>query len=182
MTRYVCLLRGINVGGNTMVSMADLRALLSKLGFADVQTILQSGNVILGAPSKSTSALEAQLEAAVEKALKRRIDVHVRTADEWRKAIEANPFVAEAKKDPARVMMTCYKAPLDPAKVKAVQAAITGRERLHAAGRHLFMTYPDGMGNSKAAVLVGKALGPGTARNWNTVLKLAALVIPPSTR
>jgi uncharacterized protein (DUF1697 family) len=99
----------------------------------------------------------------------------VRTADEWRKLIDANPFTVEAKNDPSRLVVTCYKSALDPAKVKAAQAAITGRERLRADGRHLYMTFPDGQGNSKAAIVVGRMLGPGTARNWNTVLKLAAL-------
>src|SRR5215831_14221606 len=175
MPRYICLLRGINLGGYKKVAMADLRALLTKMGLEDVQTVLQSGNAVFSARSKSPAALESQLEAEFEKALKLTVDFHLRTADEWRKLIDANPFTAEAMKDPARLMLTCYKAPLDPAKVKAVQAAITGRERMRPDGRHLYMTFPDGFGNSKAAVLVGKAFGAGTARNWNTVLKLAAL-------
>jgi|SRR5215471_12929652 len=175
MLRYIGLLRGINVGGNKMVSMADLRALLSKMGFEDVQTLLQSGSVVFGATKKSPGALERELEDALEKTLKMKVDFHVRTADEWREVIDSNPFTAEAKKDPARLVVTCYKSPLDPAKVKAAQAAITGPEKLRADGRHLYMTFPDGQGNSKAAIVVGKMLGPGTARNWNTVLKLAAL-------
>ncbi len=178
MTRYIALLRGINVGGNKMVAMADLRALLTKMGLADVQTLLQSGNAVFGAPAKSASALETELEAALEKAMKLKVDFHVRTAGEWREMIDANPFTAEAKNDPARLMVTCYKSPLDPAKVKALLAVMAGRERLRVDGRHLYMTFPDGFGNSKAAVLVGKTLGAGTARNWNTVLKLAAIVDP----
>jgi uncharacterized protein (DUF1697 family) len=174
MTRYIALLRGINVGGNKKVAMADLRTLLTKMGFEDVQTLLQSGNVVFNGQKKSSAALERDLEAALEKALKMNVDFHVRTADEWRQVIDANPFSAEAKKDPARMVVICYKSPLDPAKVKAAQAAITGREKLRADGRHLYMTFPDGQGNSKAAIVVGKMLGTGTARNWNTVLKLAA--------
>ncbi len=158
-----------------MVPMAELRALLTKMGLSDVQTLLQTGNVVFASSSKSPAALEKQLEAELEKRLKMKVDFHVRTPDEWQHVIEANPFHAEAKKDPARLVVTCYKAPLDPAKVKAVQAAITGRERLHADGRHLYMTFPDGQGNSRAAVIVGRMLGPGTARNWNTVLKLATI-------
>jgi uncharacterized protein (DUF1697 family) len=174
-TRYIFLLRGINVGGNNMVAMADLRALLSKMGFADVKTLLQSGNVVFSGAKKSPAALERELEAALDKTLKLKIDCHVRTGDEWRHLIEGNPFPSEAKKDPARLVVTCYKSPLDPAKVKAAQAAITGPEKLRAEGRHLYMTFPDGQGNSKAAIIVGRMLGNGTARNWNTVLKLAAL-------
>jgi len=174
MTRYIALLRGINVGGNNMVRMTDLRTLLSKMGFEDVQTLLQSGNVVFTGPKKSPAALERELEEALEKGMKVKVDVHVRTADEWRTVIDANPFAADAKKDPARFVVTCYKSPLDPAKVKAARAAITGREKLRVDGRHLYMTFPDGQGNSKAAIVVGRMLGMGTARNWNTVLKLAA--------
>src|SRR5215471_7775792 len=134
MTRYIALLRGINVGGNNMVAMGDLRALLTKMGFEDVQTLLQSGNVVFNATKKTPAALERELAAALDKGLKVNVDFHVRTADEWRKVIDANPFTGEAKKDPAHLLVICYKSPLDPAKVKAAQAAIAGRERLHADG------------------------------------------------
>jgi uncharacterized protein (DUF1697 family) len=180
MTRYICLLRGVNVGGNKMVAMADLRALLSKIGFGDVRTVLQSGNAVFSGPAKSAAALERTLEAEFEKRLKLTSQIHVRTADEWRAVIDANPFPAEAKKDPSRLLLTCFKSPLEPASVKALRDAIAGPEILHADGRHLYMYFPDGQGNSKAAPLVEKKLAArGTARNWNTVLKLAALVGQP---
>jgi len=182
MTRYIALLRGVNLGGYNRVAMADLRALVSKIGYDDVKTLLQSGNVVFSSPKKSPAALERELEAALEKALNLKIDFHVRTADEWQKVIDGNPFTAEAKSDPSRLVLTCYKSALDPATVKAAQAAITGREKLRADGRHLYMTYPDGQGNSKAAIVVGRMLGPGTARNWNTVLKLATLSANRSIR
>ena len=178
MTRYIALLRGVNLGGHNMVAMADLRTLLSKMGFGNVQTLLQSGNAVFSGPPKSTGTLERELEAALAKRLKLTIDFHVRTAGEWRQVIDANPFIAEAKKDPSRLVVTCYKSALDPVQVKAAQAAISGPERLRHDGRHLYMTFPNGQGNSKAAIVVGKMLGSGTARNWNTVLKLAALVGP----
>jgi uncharacterized protein (DUF1697 family) len=170
------LLRGVNVGGNKMVSMTDLRAVMENMGFTDVRTLLQSGNVVFSGPSKAPPALESQIEKEVKKRLDLSVDIHVRTPREWRAVIEANPFPAEARKDPAHLLLTCYKSPLDASSVKAAQQAITGPERLHASGRHLYMTFPDGMGNSKAAVVVGKTLGAGTARNWNTVLKLAAML------
>ena len=180
---YIGLLRGINVGGNNMVAMADLRALVTKLGFSDVTTLLQSGNVVFRGSPKATAALERQLEAALEKRLGLSVEFHVRTADEWAGVIEANPFRAEAKADPGHVLVSCFKAPLDKANVKALQAAITGPEILHANGRHLYMVFPDGMGNSKAARIVDAKLGArGTGRNWNTVLKLGALAQGPAAQ
>jgi uncharacterized protein (DUF1697 family) len=173
---YIALLRGINVGGNKMVSMAELKAALTALGFSDVSTLLQSGNVVFSGKAAKSAALEATLERDIAKRLGVTCDFHVRTADEWSAMIAANPFPAEAKADPSHLLVTFFKAPLDAARVKALQAAITGPERLRADGRHLYMTFPDGIGNSKATVIAGKMLGPGTARNWNTVLKLAARV------
>jgi uncharacterized protein (DUF1697 family) len=176
MTTYIGLLRGINVGGNQMVAMADLREMVTKLGFSDVKTLLQSGNVVFRGARQATAKLERQLEAALEKRLGLNVEIHIRTADEWTTVIGANPFGAEAKKDPGHLLVTCFKAPLDTANVKALQAAITGPEILHADGRHLYMVFPDGVGNSKANRIIDKKLAArGTARNWNTVLKLAAL-------
>jgi uncharacterized protein (DUF1697 family) len=178
MTTYIALLRGINLAGNQMVAMADLRAMIAKLGFSDVTTLLQSGNVVFRAKAKAPAKVEAQLEAAFEKRLGFHVEFHVRSADEWNDVITANPFGAEAKKDPGHLLVSCFKAPLDKANVKALQAAIAalpGPEILHADGRHMYMFFPDGVGNSKAGRLIDKKLAArGTARNWNTVLKLAA--------
>jgi uncharacterized protein (DUF1697 family) len=178
MTTYVALLRGINVGGNNMVAMADLRALLTRLGLQDVKTVLQSGNVVFRARTQPTAKLEAQLERELAKGLGVTCDIHVRTADEWQAMVKANPYAAEARRDPGHMHVTCFKTPLDKAKVKMVQGEITGREVLTADGRHLYTVFPDGMGTSKATPLVARRLPGGTARNWNTVLKLATLVSP----
>jgi len=176
MTSYVALLRGINVGGNKMVAMAELREMLTKLGFTDVKTLLQSGNAVFRGPARPSATLERQLEAAMPKHFGLSCDFHVRTAAELQTAIDANPLKAEAKKDPARMLVSFYKGPLDKAAVTAAQAAIDGPEIVRADGRHLYMYYPNGQGNSKAGAVVGKILKVnGTARNWNTVLKLAAL-------
>ena len=177
MITYVGLLRGINVGGNKKVAMADLREMIAALGFSDVKTLLQSGNVVFRCPAKAPAKLEAQLEAALEKRLNMKVEFHVRTADEWKAIVKANPFAAEAAKDPGHLLVSCFKAPLDKANVKALQAAIAGPETLKADGRQLYMMFPEGIGNSKALPLIDRKLAAkGTARNWNTVQKLLALI------
>ena len=176
MTTFVTLLRGINVGGNKMIAMAALRDLVAQLGFSDVRTLLQSGNVVFRGPATAAAHLELQLETAIERTLGLEVEVHVRTAAEWRAIVAANPFVAEARTDPGHVLVTCFKQPLQKTRVDALRAAISGRETLHADRRQLYMVFPDGMGPSKAAVLAGRMLPGGTARNWNTVLKLDAAV------
>jgi uncharacterized protein (DUF1697 family) len=178
-TSYVALLRGVNVGGNKMVAMAELREMLTALGFQDAKTLLQSGNAVFRGPAKPPAKIEQQLEAAMTKHFGMSCDYHVRTAAELQAAIDANPLKAEAKKDPGRLLVSFFKAPLDKAKVKEAQAAITGPEIVRCDGRHLYMYYPDGQGQSKAGIVVGKILKVnGTARNWNTVLKLAAMLAP----
>ena len=181
MTTYIGLLRGVNLAGNKMVAMADLREMVAALGFTDVQTLLQSGNLIFRGAATAPQTVERQLEAALEKRLGMNVEFHIRTAAEWHEIVAANPFPAAAKKDPAHLLVSCFKAPLDPANVKALEAAITGPETLRAIGRHLYMVFPDGVGNSKAGRLAdAKLKARGTARNWNTVTKLAALAATPT--
>jgi uncharacterized protein (DUF1697 family) len=97
---------------------------------------------------------------------------------EWQdELIAANPFPVEARSDPSHLVAMCLKTGPDVAAVKALQAAIKGPELVRAGRRHIYITYPAGIGRSRlTATVIEKALGTaGTARNWNTVLKLAML-------
>ena len=175
MHAYIALLRGINVGGNKLVAMADLRALVARLGFADVRTLLQSGNLVFRGDHRTTTRLERMLEAETERRLGLETSYFVRTAREWEAVIAGNPFHAEAVRDPARLAVMVLKDVPAARDVAALRAAITGREVLRAAGRHLYVVYPDGMGRSRLThTLIEKLLGTrATARNWNTIRKLA---------
>jgi uncharacterized protein (DUF1697 family) len=175
----IALLRGVNVGGNRKVAMADLRAAVTEMGFTDVQSLLQSGNLVFRASGRAGAAtLERTLEQGVEERLGVRTDFHVRTVAEWEAAIAANPFPAEARRDPGHLLVLFMKGAPAPKAVQALQAAITGPERVRAEGRQAYLVYPDGAGRSRVtnAVLDKHLGGRGTARNWNTVLKLAELV------
>lgn len=176
MAVQIALLRAVNVAGNSMISMARLRAAMENLGF-EAQTLLQSGNVVLADTKLSGDALEKLLEAETAKWLGLTTDFFVRSAKEWDALIRANPFKKEAKDDPGHLVMMALKEAPKPANVKALEAAIKGRERVAAKGRQLYITYPDGIGRSKLTIgVIEKALGTrGTGRNWNTVTKLAAL-------
>jgi uncharacterized protein (DUF1697 family) len=175
MTTCIALLRGINVGGNRLVAMADLRALLTRLGYANAQSLLQSGNLVFQAPAKKTADLERALEAATAAHLALETAFLVRTADEWKKVVSRNPFHKEAEHEPARLVVSFLKDAPAAAAVNALQEAIVGRETLRVDGRHAYIVYPDGVGRSRLTNLViEKKLGTrATARNWNTVLKLA---------
>jgi uncharacterized protein (DUF1697 family) len=175
--RHVALLRAVNLPGHNKVGMADLKALLVELGFTDAQTLLQSGNLVFSGGSKTTAALEQMLERAAARQLGVETDFFVRTAKEWQTIIDANPFPREARDDPSHLLAVITKGDVSPANVTALQKAIVGREIVRAKGRCAYIVYPDGIGRSKVTgAFIDKKLGtPGTARNWNTVLKLAAL-------
>jgi uncharacterized protein (DUF1697 family) len=101
----------------------------------------------------------------------------VRSAAEWLDIIKRNPFPAEAKQDPAHLLVLCLKTAPGSKAFTALQAAITGPERVLGHGRQAYFYYPAGVGRSKLTVsMIDKALGAGTARNWNTVMKLATLM------
>ncbi len=178
MTPYVALLRGINVGGHAKVAMSDLRDLLSGLGFVNPRTLLQSGNLVFEADGKTALELERSLEQEAARRLELRTDFLVRSAAEWAGVVDGNPFPDEAERDPGHLVVMFFKSAPDPAAVDALQAAITGREAIRAEGTHAYITYPDGIGRSRlTGTLVESRLGTrGTARNWNTVLKVAALL------
>src|SRR5215470_15077464 len=178
MSTHIALLRGINVGGKSMVAMARLREMVAELGFADARTLLQSGNVVYTAKGETPAVLEQRLEADAERRFGRRIDFFVRSAKDWRQIIANNPFPAEAKRDPGHLVVMCLKDAPAAASAKALTAAIKGRETFRAAGRNAYIVYPDGIGRSKLTnALIEKTLETrGTARNWNTVLKLAGLI------
>lgn len=174
----VALLRGINVGGNNKIPMSDLRSFMESLGFDNVKTLLQSGNVVFESSRRKGVELERFLESETRKHFHLEIDYVVRTSDEWKKIIDSNPFRKEAKSDPGHLLVLFLKGAPELGAVKALQSAIVGREVIRAVGTQLFAVYPDGIGKSKLTnALMDRKLGVrGTGRNWNTVLKIAELL------
>lgn len=176
MTTYVALLRAVNVVGHNVVAMDDLKRLAANAGFDEPRTLLQSGNLLFRGGKKSAASLERLLEAAALKKFGKPIDIHVRTADEWSAIVARNPFPDEAKRDPGHLLVMTLKEAPGAASEKRLTAAIVGREYLRVLGREAFLVYPDGVGRSKlTTALIERTLGGrGTARNWNTVLKIEA--------
>jgi uncharacterized protein (DUF1697 family) len=177
MATQIALLRAVNVGGASSLPMARLRALLTQMGFADPRTLLQSGNAVFESRDLAGTELEARLEAELEKAFGRRIAVRARSAQDWAEVVARNPFPDEASSDPAKLLVMFLQEPPSAATVDALQAAIKGPERVRAHGRQAYIVFPDGVGRSKLTpAVLEKRLGAGsTGRNWNTVLKLAAM-------
>jgi uncharacterized protein (DUF1697 family) len=180
MRTYIALLRGINIGGHNKVAMADLRTLVSKLGFVDVQSLLQSGNLVFRGGARSTAQIERLLEAELTKRFALEVVFFVRTAEEWGTLVARNPLREEAERDPSHFVAALFKEAPSAAKVKELTAAITGPEVVRAKGREAYIVYPEDIGHSRlTTALIERKLGTRvTARNWNTVLKLQALTRP----
>jgi uncharacterized protein (DUF1697 family) len=177
MSLFLALIRGINVGGHKMIGMADLRDLLTKLGFTEARSLLQSGNLIFQAQKKTAAQLENLLEKETEKRLGMEVSFFVRTPAEWESLVAQNPFRKEAERDPGHLIVLFLKNAPDAGNVDALRAAISGREVIEANGKHAYVVYPDGVGRSRLTnTLIEKKLDTrATGRNWNTVLKLGAL-------
>src|SRR5262245_18396091 len=178
MVIHIALLRGINVAGHAVVAMSDLRDLVASLGFTRIQLLLQSGNLIFDGGRKSPATLERLLEAETSKRLNKSIDCFVRSADDWPTIIDRNPFPSEAKRDPGHLVITFLKQAPPAKALKMLQAAIRGPEIVRLAGKELYVVYPAGIGRSKLTnALIEKTLGTrATARNWNTILKIASAI------
>lgn len=179
-TTYIALFRAVNLGPHNKVAMADLRELLADLGLEEPRTLLQTGNLVFRKEASKPAELERLLETEAKARLGLATDVFVRTPEEWREVIEANPFPDEAENEPGRLLVFALRKAPGRAAVKALQGAIRGREEVRAQGRHAYVTYPDGSGRSRLTLsVIEKHLGTrGTGRNWNTVRKLQALAEP----
>jgi uncharacterized protein (DUF1697 family) len=173
---FLALLRAVNVA-NTQLRMADLREVLVGLGFTNVRSLLQSGNLVFTAAATGDTELERRLEAMLEKELGVRTDLFVRSPEEWGSIIEDNPFPDEAVRDPAHLVVVFLKDRPSEGAIQSLQDALQGPERIHPAGREVYVVYPNGIGRSKlTGGLIERKLGTrGTARNWNTVQKMSAL-------
>jgi uncharacterized protein (DUF1697 family) len=169
----IALLRGINLGPNRRVAMADLRRLLADAGHEDVRTHLQSGNVLLTSDAPPEK-LQRDLRKQIDEALGIDVEVVVRSRAELADAIERNPFAREAADQPKRLQVSFCDAEPDPAIAAKLEEAAAGGERVAVSGREIYAWHPDGIQRSVLAKqLADRRLGvTTTARNWNTVTKL----------
>jgi uncharacterized protein (DUF1697 family) len=166
MTAFVALLRAVNVGGTGKLPMTELTAICEAAGFAKVRTYIASGNVVF-----ESKASEAAVKAALEKRLKayagKEVGVAVRTAAEIKAVIENNPFPKAA---PNRTLAIFLDAP--PAADALDHAKNVADEEMRLGAREIYVHYGEGMGQSRLKI---PAAAAGTARNMNTIAKLAEM-------
>jgi uncharacterized protein (DUF1697 family) len=170
-TRYVALLRGINVGRHNRIGMADLRTLIGGLGYADVRTHLASGNALFTS-SEPESTVRHRLAAAVLERTGFDIACVVRTAEELARAAAANPF---AGREPSRLFVT-FLTEL-PAAVKTIDPREYEPDLFDVSGRDIYLYLPNGPLDTRLDLkrFETRFGTPATTRNWNTVIRLAEL-------
>lgn len=177
-TMYAALLRGINVGGNKKVPMAELRALLTELGHGSVRTYLNSGNAVFSSDSHDPDALAADLERAIEKHFGFRVACMVRTGAYLKAVVDACPFPAD-ELEGKQLHATFFSGPADPERFAGIDIKAFLPDTFRLGDRVLYLYAPDGIGRSKLAEALAKpALLKGidaTARNWNTVKALVEM-------
>lgn len=166
MTRYVALLRAVNVGGTGKLPMADLRKMCTEIGFAHVETYIASGNVVFDSEAEG-ARVKADLEARLLSYSGKPVGVMLRTAEEMAAVLKANPF---PDVEPKFTYAIFLDSPPPPDALK--QAVGRGGEVMRLGKQEIFVHYGDGMGRSKLRIPAAKT---GTARNMNTVAKLVEM-------
>lgn len=177
MKRWAALLRGINLGKRTL-PMAELRRMLGELGFANARTLLASGNAVFEADEEDAGTLESRLEREFAARLGYRSDFLLRDGADIAAVLRDNPFPEVARERPSQLLVSFWRGPVPADLLQRIAAIYDGPERLAVVGRELYIDYPEGQGRSQLGPAMAKLKIPGvsTGRNWNTVVKLDAML------
>jgi uncharacterized protein (DUF1697 family) len=174
--RGVALVRGINVGKAKRVAMADLRRLMEGLGYRDVRTLLNSGNVVFTARGENSERLAARIEEAMFAKLGVAARVTVIAAADFETIVSRNPLVKVAS-DPARLLVGFLQTPADVARLKPLMREDWGPEAFALGTQAAYLWCPAGVLESRLPTAIGRILRDGTTtRNWATVTKIHALL------
>jgi uncharacterized protein (DUF1697 family) len=175
MKTYVAFFRGLNVGGNNILSMKDLVALLENIGSQNVKTYVQSGNAVFQSEEKNASLLSNKIRAAIKKGHGFEPQVLLLEPEDIEKAVGSNPF-PEAESEPKTLHVHFLASVPKNPDFDALESIKSDRERFALKDGVFYLHAPDGIGRSKLAANVEKLLGVSmTGRNWRTVCKVMAM-------
>jgi uncharacterized protein (DUF1697 family) len=177
MAIYVALLYSIVLTPQRRVTMSDLRAMATGLGFERPRTLASTGNLVFETDPTPVSQLENRLEAAFAAHFGKPVDILVREATAWRETVGRNPFPAESARDGSLVVLRIMRRPLDPALTRKLEPYLTPPERLAIVAGDLWVSFAGRPSESRLlGALTTRRLGIGTFRNWNTVRGIADLL------
>jgi len=175
MKTYIALFRGINVGGNNILPMKELVAILENLGAQNVKTYIQSGNAVFQHQAEDVSQLSARIRAAISKSHGFKPQVLLLDVVKMKHAIAANPFL-QAEAEPKTLHLYFLADPPENPDLNKLDQLKQDNEQYSLNDQVFYLYTPDGIGRSKLAAQVEKALGvAATARNWRTVGKVMAM-------
>lgn len=173
---HVALIRGINVGRSRQVAMADLRTAVANLGYAEVRTLLNSGNVVFSAPGATPAEAAERIEEALASQLGVPARVTVLTAEEFAVVVAENPLTSVAD-NPSRLLVAFSPEAADLRRLESLLDQDWHPEALALGTRAAYLWCPNGVIASRVAQAVGRALGDDvTTRSWATTLKIAAML------
>jgi uncharacterized protein (DUF1697 family) len=174
-SKHIALIRGINVGKAKRVAMSELRTLVENLGYGDVRTLLNSGNVVFSTPRPAAGNAATRIEKALTAELGVSARITVLSAAELATTVAENPLLSVAT-DPSRLMVAALYDPGDRTKLAPLLKQDWRNEMLALGKRVAYVWCADGILESRLLVAVGRLLGDAvTTRNWATMLKLHAL-------
>ncbi len=176
MPRYVALLRSVNLGSYGRIAMSELRDTFARLGYDDVRTYIQSGNVLFSTTSKSEKAIVDAIEGQLAEDFGDAPAVLLRTVTELKRIRSASPY-ANSGANPARHHVTFLATAPPKAVLNALDLPPSGKDELVVDGREVYVSTPNGYAETKyTGAFLERRLGVvSTTRNWNTVTKLCEL-------
>ena len=174
---YVALLRGINLGGHKLIKMERLRASLGALGFEQVKTYIQSGNIVFNATKISDNALSTKIADKIQSDFGHSVAVIVRTADEIKRAIANNPFLKNPGVDPTKLHVMFLSEPPAPSTLERLGTLVVKPDEFRSLGKELYFYLPNGVAES---VVMKKPIDrvlavTTTMRNWKTTNTIGAM-------
>jgi len=172
--RVAALLRGVNIGPHKRIGMAALRAIVESLGHTNVETYLQSGNVVFSPAAGAPKHVAAQLERAIADATGHDVPVVVRSGKELARIVDSSPYAVD---DPTKLVVVFLGEAVELGDLSLGDFGTYLPDELTLAGRELYVSVPNGQGRSKLMEALTKRRLPTTvtARNWRTVAALADL-------
>jgi uncharacterized protein (DUF1697 family) len=178
MKTYIAILRGINVSGKNKIQMKELKELFENLGFSDITTYIQSGNVIFRADAKmSDKKIAAEIEKSIREKFGYEVPVIVRTKEEWILVAEQNPFFKEPSVNREKLHVTFLEDAPSPELVSSFSKLDFSPDRFIISGKEVYLYIPESYGETKLSnkFIESKLKVKATTRNWNTTIKLAEM-------
>ena len=171
MNTFISMLRGINVSGQKKIRMVELKSLYESLGFVNVRTYVQSGNVVFDSTRQDASKLAASIEAQIEQSFGYAVSVFIRDTNDLQRIIGSNPFLSGRKKDPAKLYVTFLYSSPSKSKLGNLDISNDEADEFFVGDKEIFLFCPNGYGRTKLSnnFFERKLNVPATTRNWKTV-------------